>query len=114
MDAREILDIALDNLAMHARVALCGGISRYNESGSLPGPVNYFNLIYKRSRMEGFIVMDYAKRFPEAIAGMIEHLGSGELQHRETIFDGFDQMPHALINLFRGGNIGKQLVAMTA
>jgi len=108
----EILDIALDNLAMHARIALCGGISRYNESGPLPGPVNYFNLIYKRSRMEGFLVMDYAKRFPEAITGLVQYLESGELRHRETVFDGFEQMPDALINLFRGGNIGKQLVAV--
>lgn len=108
----EILDIALDNLAMHARIALCGGISRYNESGPLPGPVNYFNLIYKRSRMEGFLVMDYAKRFPEAITGLVQYLDSGELRHRETVFDGFEQMPDALINLFRGGNIGKQLVAV--
>ena len=108
----EILDMALDNLAQHARVVLCGGISRYNETGPIPGPVNYFNLVYRRARMEGFIVMDFASRFPTAIEELVKHLGSGELRHRETVLHGFEQLPQALMNLFSGGNIGKQLVAV--
>jgi len=108
----EILDIALANLADRARVVLCGGISRYNESGAIAGPVNYFNLVYRRARMEGFIVLDYAPRFSEAIAGLTKHLDSGALRHRETILQGFEQMPQALIDLFRGGNMGKQLVVV--
>ena len=108
----DILDIALDNLAMNARVVLCGGISRYTESGPLPGPVNYFNLIYRRARMEGFIVVDYAARFPEGIEALAAYLETDELKHRETIFKGFSELPGALINLFSGGNIGKQLVAV--
>jgi NADPH-dependent curcumin reductase CurA len=108
----EILDMALDNLAQHARVVLCGGISRYNETGPIPGPVNYFNLVYRRARMEGFIVMDFASRFPAAIEELVKYLGSGELHHRETVLHGFEQLPQALMNLFSGGNIGKQLVAI--
>jgi len=106
----DILDIALDNLAQGARVVLCGGISRYNESGPLPGPANYFNLIYRRARMEGFIVLDYAARFGEAARALTGYLQSAELRHRETILEGFDQLPQALIELFHGGNIGKQMV----
>jgi NADPH-dependent curcumin reductase CurA len=106
----EILDIALDNLADRARVVLCGGISRYNETGPVPGPVNYFNLVFRRARMEGFIVLDYAHRFPEAGQFLTKHLLSGELRHRETVLEGFEQLPRALMNLFTGGNIGKQLV----
>lgn len=105
-----ILDIALDNLADRARVVLCGGISRYNAAGPIPGPVNYFNLVYRRARMEGFIVLDYASRFGEAAAVLADHLRSGELRHRETVFKGFEQLPQALMNLFKGGNMGKQLV----
>jgi NADPH-dependent curcumin reductase CurA len=108
----EILDFALDNLAQGARVVLCGGISRYNETGPIAGPVNYFNLIYRRARMEGFLVMDYAARFPEATETLVKHLDSGDLRHRETILQGFGQLPQALMNLFHGGNIGKQLVAV--
>jgi NADPH-dependent curcumin reductase CurA len=108
----EILDIALANLAERARVVLCGGISRYNETGPIAGPVNYFNLVYRRARMEGFIVLDYAARFPEAIESLAQHLATGELRHRETVLQGFAQLPRALQNLFSGANIGKQLVAV--
>ncbi|MFT4519932.1 MAG: NADPH-dependent curcumin reductase CurA [Halioglobus sp.] len=108
----EILDIALANLANGARIVLCGGISRYNETGHIAGPSNYFNLVYRRARMEGFIVVDYVARFPEAIEALERHLASGELRHHETILQGFDQMPQALMNLFSGANKGKQLVKL--
>ncbi len=108
----EILDIALANLADRARVVLCGGISRYNTRGPIAGPANYFNLIYRRARMEGFIVLDYQARFPEATAALAGYLASGELRHRETVLPGFAQLPQALMNLFAGGNMGKQLVAV--
>ncbi len=108
----EILDIALANMADRARIVLCGGISRYNETGPVPGPENYFNLIYRRARMEGFIVLDYAERFPEAAETLAGHIHGGELQHRETVLEGFVQLPQALMNLFSGANMGKQLVAL--
>jgi NADPH-dependent curcumin reductase len=110
----DILDIALNNLADHARVVLCGGISRYNETGPIAGPMNYFNLVYRRARMEGFIVLDYAVRFPEAIESLTKHLNSGALRHHATVLQGFEQLPLALQNLFSGGNMGKQLVAVNA
>jgi NADPH-dependent curcumin reductase CurA len=109
----EILDMALANLADGARVVLCGGISRYNQTGEIPGPKNYFNLIYRRARMEGFIVIDYAKRFPEASKALVEHLQSGQLKSRESVLEGFEQLPLALMNLFKGANIGKQLVRVS-
>lgn len=106
----EILDIALANLAQGARVVLCGGISRYNATGHIPGPVNYFNLIYRSARMEGFIVGRFAERFGEAAADLAQHYLSGELRSRETVLKGFGQLPQALMNLFTGDNIGKQMV----
>lgn len=108
----EILDIALANLADRARVVLCGGISRYNQTGAIAGPVNYFNLVYRRARMEGFIVLDFASRFGEATQALVSHLNTGELRHRETVLQGFEQLPQALMNLFLGENTGKQLVAV--
>jgi NADPH-dependent curcumin reductase CurA len=106
----EILDIALANIAQNARVVICGGISRYNLTGEIPGPKNYFNLVFRRSRMEGFIVSDFAAEFPEAIEVLSDHLRSGRLRHRESILEGFEKAPDAVMNLFSGANIGKQLV----
>ena len=57
-------------------------------------------------------MLDYAERFGEGFAALAGHLQSGELRHRETVLRGFDQLPRALMNLFSGGNIGKQLVAV--
>jgi NADPH-dependent curcumin reductase CurA len=57
-------------------------------------------------------VLDYASRFSEAISGLTKHLDSGELHHRETVLQGFEQLPQALMDLFRGSNMGKQLVAV--
>ena len=108
----EILDIALNNLADNARVVLCGGISRYNATGEIPGPKNYFNLVFRRARMEGFIVTDYQSRFPESGKVLSQHLRAGKLKHRETIIDGFEHMPDALMGLFSGDNMGKQLVRL--
>jgi NADPH-dependent curcumin reductase CurA len=106
----EILDIALENMALNARIVLCGGISRYNSRDELAGPKNYFNLIIKRSRMEGLLVSDYASRFPEAISFFKEKLASGELKHTEDVLEGFDRLPEALMGLFSGENTGKRMV----
>ncbi len=106
----EILDLCLARIAMHARVVICGGISRYNALGPVPGPRNYFNLVFRRARMEGFIVIDYAKRFPEASMQMQQWIDSGRLKHRATVVEGFQNLPKALIQLFQGENIGKMMV----
>ncbi len=106
----EILDLCLARIAMNARVVICGGISRYNAQGPIPGPRNYFNLVFRRARMEGFIVLDYAKRFPEASRQMQQWIDSGELKHRATVVEGFRNLPKALIQLFQGENIGKMMV----
>ena len=106
----EILDICLARIAMNARVVICGGISRYNAEGPIPGPKNYFNLVFRRARMEGFIVLDYAARFPEAVQEMRGWMDSGQLQQSKTVIDGFEKLPNALIQLFEGANTGKLMV----
>ena len=106
----EILDICLALLAMNARVVICGGISRYNEETLPPGPTNYFNLVFKRARMEGFIVIDYADRFAEAATEMNVWIEAGLLKQRTTIIQGFENLPQALVDLFSGINIGKLMV----
>ena len=60
----ELLDTALDQLAMGARVVVCGGISRYSATTPQPGPKNYFNLVYRNALMKGFVVSHYRDRFP--------------------------------------------------
>jgi hypothetical protein len=106
----DILDAVLAQLAMRARVVLCGGISRYNDEKPSPGPANYMNLIIQRARMEGFIIIDYFPRFAEGAAELSGWLGEGQLAYAEDIQHGFENVPKTFLRLFSGANLGKQLI----
>ena len=107
----EILDDCLALLSMKARVVLCGAISQYNEDRPV-GPRNYLNLIVKRSRMEGFLILDYLDRFPEAQLKMAGWVMGGQIKHREHVVEGLDHAGDALNLLFSGGNTGKVIVSL--
>ncbi len=107
-----ILDAALANLAQNARVVMCGGISGYNEKEPPPGPRNLMNLIITRSRMEGFIVMDYASRFGEAISELSQWIAEGKVVHKEDVQEGIENAPRTFQRLFLGENTGKQLLKL--
>jgi len=105
-----LLNDLLGEIAMHARVVICGGISRY-EKGQMPaGPENYFNLIFKRAHMEGFIVLDWMSEYPVARARIIGWIRSGQLKFQEDVQDGLENAPRTLMRLFTGQNFGKQLL----
>ena len=106
----DILDICLGRLSVGARVVICGGISRYNQEGELPGPKNYFNLVFRRARMQGFLTGDYSDRFEEAYDQLTKWVQDGRIKQRETVIEGFESLPEALVALFRGGNLGKMMV----
>ena len=106
----DILDAALLNMAQNGRIVLCGGISSYNEAELPPGPRNYMQLVIRRCRMQGFIVIDYADRMGEAIVELSGWIKSGELKHAEDIQEGIENTPRTFLRLFEGKNIGKQLL----
>ncbi len=103
----EILDAALARLARGARVVICGAISQYNNLDSMRGPSNYMSLLVNRARMEGFVVLDYMARAPEAVGEMAKWIGEGKLVAREDVVEGLENFPDALKKLFAGENIGK-------
>jgi NADPH-dependent curcumin reductase CurA len=105
-----ILNSCLGQLAMRGRVVLCGAISSYNSDGRAAGPANYTSLIIRRGRMEGFIILDYFDRFPQAQAELATWLGAGEVKSAEHIVEGLERAPEALNLLFTGGNTGKVIV----
>lgn len=105
-----ILNDMLGQIATGARVVICGGISRY-ETGSLPaGPQNYFNLVFRRGTMAGFIVLDWAAEFPQIRKRLEGFVKDGRLAYREDIQHGFENAPETLKRLFVGANRGKQLL----
>ena len=60
--------------------------------------------------MQGFIVSNYADKFPEAIQHLSGWLRDGKLTYQETIIEGFENIPEAFMGLFKGMNEGKMIV----
>jgi NADPH-dependent curcumin reductase CurA len=106
----EILDAVLAQLAMKARVSLCGAISQYNNIEGIQGPRYYLSLLINRARMEGFIVFDYASRYPEGAKAIAGWLAEGKLKAREDIVEGLETFPETLLKLYRGENFGKLVI----
>jgi hypothetical protein len=106
----DILDAVLLRINRGARIALCGAISTYTHETPPPGPRHLLQLVVKHGFMEGFLVLDYAARFPEAIAKMSEWKRAGKLKSRVDVVDGIENTPAAFQRLFTGGNTGKLLV----
>jgi NADPH-dependent curcumin reductase CurA len=106
----EILDAVLMRINHGARIVVCGGISQYGDMADASGPGNYLQLISKSGTMQGFTMMDYMHRVPEAFADLSAWVADGSLRHRRHIVDGLESFPEAFRMLFRGDNVGKLLL----
>ncbi|KAG9446924.1 hypothetical protein H6P81_013052 [Aristolochia fimbriata] len=107
------LDAVLLNMRVHGRIAVCGMISQYNLDKP-QGVHNLANLVFKRIRMEGFLVFDYYNKnihrtFEEEVR---EYLKEGKIEYVEDTAYGLESAPAALVGLFTGRNVGKQVVAL--
>lgn len=109
----DILDAVLLNLNFGARIAVCGGISSGYGPKVPPGPKYYMQLVFKSARMEGFLVLTYAERFPEAVSALAEWAQAGQIHVEEDVAHGLECAPATLRRLFEGGNLGKQLLKVT-
>jgi hypothetical protein len=105
-----VLDEVLARINLHARIALCGSISKSDASEPQPGPANYSNLVARRGRMVGFTGLDYPARVPEAVETLSRWQQEGRLAQKEDVLFGLENAPKALLRLFSGENFGKQLV----
>jgi NADPH-dependent curcumin reductase len=104
-----VLDTALRLMNRHSRIVLCGLVAEY----SAKEPYGYQRLrsvLVNRIRMQGMIVFDWKDRYGEALAGLTAYVAEGRLAYRESIVEGLDNAPRALIGLLKGENFGKQLV----
>lgn len=116
----EILDFMLTRLARHGRVAACGAISGYNDgagSGDVgAGPKrNWFHVITMRLRIEGFIVLDFAQKFPESRERLRRAVEEGKLDlsdSEQVVETRFEDIPKTWLKLFEGGNTGKLITKM--
>jgi len=105
-----ISDVVHANINRLARIIVCGAISGYNDTSLKTGPRAEYFLIKKSALMQGFIVSNYADKFPEGIKQLAQWLKEGKLTYTETIAEGFDAIPQSFIDLFEGRNKGKMIV----
>lgn len=106
----EISDAVISNINFHARIPLCGQISLYNSTETPVGPRLQPMLLTRSVLMQGFIISNYQTQFPEGISQLVQWLKEGKIKFDQTIIHGFDQLPTALLGLFKGDNIGKMIV----
>lgn len=106
------LEAAIDNMRQNGRIVVCGLIDEYNSAEPPPGPRNLGILLRQRLAMRGFIVIDHYDLMNDFLTDMRKWIGEGKMKWRETIIDGIENAPAALIGLFHGDNIGKMLVKL--
>jgi NADPH:quinone reductase len=106
----EISDGVMMNINKFTRVIICGAISQYNETRIQTGPRLQSILLVNSALMKGFIVNDFAAKFPEAINQLTKWFTEGKLINKETIVEGFENIPEAFFGLFEGTNTGKMMV----
>jgi NADPH-dependent curcumin reductase CurA len=107
-----LLDAVLRLINPSARIPLCGMISQYNLDPPAPGPRYLFSMIGNRALMQGFIISDHSKLYPEFLAEAGAWLKAGRIRREETIVEGIENAPKAFLGLFSGDNVGKMVVRL--
>ena len=106
-----IQDAAMKNLAIGARVIVCGRISQAARFGQPEiGERLIGNLIVNRASIHGLLVFDWWHRRDEALRRLASWGAAGRIRFREDVMDGIESMPEAFLRLLDGRNFGKQLV----
>jgi NADPH-dependent curcumin reductase CurA len=109
----EILEAALGNLAMHARVVICGAISQYNNKTPIKGPSNYLSLLVNRASMKGMVVFDFAKDYDKAAQQIGQWIMQGKLKSKEDVYEGIENFHENFLRLFTGDKMGKLVLKVS-
>jgi NADPH-dependent curcumin reductase CurA len=108
--AGSISDTVVRHLNVGARIIICGTASVSRWDPIPQGPRVERHLLTKRARMQGFLVYDYAHRFPEALRDLEGWVRAGRIRYREDVLEGIEHAPGAIAGLYRGENLGKRLI----
>jgi hypothetical protein len=109
----DVLAAALGNLALHARVVLCGMIGAYSAESPPPGPF-LGPVVAARATIRGLVVYDHLHRLPELERVVGGWIRDGRFTYREDVTEGLAHAPEAFCRLMRGENFGKTLVRVAA
>jgi NADPH-dependent curcumin reductase len=99
---------ALRRLNDFSRVAVCGLIASYEGAPTALPDMRIF--LIKRFKIQGFIASDHLDLWPKAIGELVGLAAAKKLTWRETVREGLESAPQALIDLLHGKNFGKMLI----
>ena len=92
-------------------MALCGALSEYEADGPNAGPRNLFQATANDLTLRGFRGSSHLHRMDEVHrASWAGGWPTGRLHYRETIVDGLERAPEALVRMLAGETVGKTLV----
>jgi NADPH-dependent curcumin reductase len=100
----EVLAAALQFLAPHARVILCGTSEVYSLGTSLA------TVLSSRATLRGIVVEDHLERLPELEKVVGGWIRAGLFRYREDVADGLAGAPEAYCRLSSGEQFGQVLV----
>lgn len=108
-----IHDAVMRNLAVAARVVICGRIALADnfEQDDI-GLRASSRLIVTRAMVQGLVVFDWWHKRDEAFARLAAWHRQGSLRTKEDVLDGFERVPEAFLRMMSGRNFGKQLVRL--
>ncbi|XP_063235322.1 prostaglandin reductase 1-like [Bacillus rossius redtenbacheri] len=108
----KISSIIINHMNEFGRISVCGSISSYNADVSKMPEATILQPAFasKQLKMEGFLVTRWSDRWMEGINQLLKWIVEGKLKYHETVTEGFQNMPKALIKMLRGQNVGKAVV----
>jgi NADPH-dependent curcumin reductase len=109
----DTLAAVLKNLALHARIILCGMIEAYSMATPPPGPF-LGPVVGARATMMGLVVYDHLNLMSEFQRIVGDAIRAGTFRYREDVSEGLETAPEAFCRLMRGENFGKALVRVAA
>lgn len=111
----EILDLALTKVKPFGRVVACGAVAGYNDYEKL-FVKQWGQIITNRLVVQGFIITDHVKEYPEAVKALAEGLKLGKISPEvASVVDvkgDWTQVPVVWSRLFGGKGPGKLLTKL--
>ncbi|KAI9243751.1 hypothetical protein BDA99DRAFT_553796 [Phascolomyces articulosus] len=106
-----MLEKAIDHASHYARFPICGAISQYDDlKGGYPIK-NFHKVMSKAITIQGFHFTQYTEELEEEfLENVAKWLNDGSIKYAESISEGIETMPQALLDVMEGKNFGKQIV----
>ena len=108
----DISEAMLPHYNDYARIVVVGrlALSHLANTRDDHGRRDHNEILTKRIRKEGFVLLDYQREMPAAILQLARWVREGALRSEQDVIEGFERLPEAFFRVVGGENRGKQLV----